>query len=393
MRLAVVLVATLLSSCPLDDDLVKVCNEPVCWLDRGGTVHTETPPFELGAECHLGTVICKDGEVTGCKDFDPPELEQCNQLDDDCNGMVDEGLDRLWYEGDNTCEPGLGVCATQDQRCVDGQVTCIPVMDHGDEVCDLLDNDCDGEVDEGIPSEFFYPEEEFPGTVGLGDCRPGVRRCVDGRSNATPAVIPRPEVCESGQDEDCDGLTDENENGNLEGRFVLVIDISGSMAGVIDDVMDAVCSWSSDATFSWSVFAVIVIGDLTTSMPWVSIAQDFADATATCATLSTVAGMTGSGDERQLSAVLLSEQLSWPEGADRHVVVFTDEEIHPSYEDEDLDVQSSCLDFGYEVGVFTTPSVSYQWSDIEATCGGFIDYLDDDDDMADALRAYFNGSC
>jgi hypothetical protein len=65
-------------------------------------------------------------------------------LDDDCDGAVDEGLTTP-----STC--GVGVCsATGENQCVDGVMidTCT-IGAAGTEICNGLDDDCDGAVDEG----------------------------------------------------------------------------------------------------------------------------------------------------------------------------------------------------------------------------------------------------
>jgi hypothetical protein len=71
------------------------------------------------------------------------ETEVCNGVDDDCDGQVDEDL------GTTTC--GLGVCEHTVDNCVAGQTqVCDPLQGASDEVCDNgLDDDCDGEVNDG----------------------------------------------------------------------------------------------------------------------------------------------------------------------------------------------------------------------------------------------------
>lgn len=75
-----------------------------------------------------------------------PSAEVCNGLDDDCNGSIDDGLAPVA----TTC--GVGACAaTGTQTCVDGVLTdsCTPGNSSA-EVCNGLDDDCNGLVDDGI---------------------------------------------------------------------------------------------------------------------------------------------------------------------------------------------------------------------------------------------------
>ncbi len=72
-----------------------------------------------------------------------PELETCNGLDDDCDGETDEGA--------GTISCGVGACLRSANSCVDGGTgTCTPGMPIT-ELCNNVDDDCDGTVDNGFP--------------------------------------------------------------------------------------------------------------------------------------------------------------------------------------------------------------------------------------------------
>ena len=82
---------------------------------------------------------CTPGEPTG-------DDSDCDGVDDDCDGEVDEH----YMPTPTSC--GQGVCSTAgESACVNGAVqdTCTPGSPES-EVCDDLDNDCDGDVDEGL---------------------------------------------------------------------------------------------------------------------------------------------------------------------------------------------------------------------------------------------------
>jgi hypothetical protein len=142
--------------------------------------------------------------------------EICDGVDNDCDGSVDEDLTRA-----TTC--GVGVCSgnTGIETCTTGvwEDTCNPFAGATPEICDYLDNDCNGLVD-----------EEFNCTVGIGECtRTGTYICnSDGSPSSKCNVVagtPTPDICD-GLDNDCDGVVDEfvcnNTGGDIEYRFGLL---------------------------------------------------------------------------------------------------------------------------------------------------------------------------
>ncbi len=141
-----------------------------------------------------GPDVGRDAGFDACM----PEAETCNGIDDDCDGIIDNGfsgtpetcdgvdedcdgtVDEGFSEIFDTCEGGADedcdgrvdegmteVCNTTDDDC-DGAVD--EALSEVVEICDMLDQDCDGLIDEGVE---------------------GVA-----------------EVCD-GMDQDCDGVVDE----------------------------------------------------------------------------------------------------------------------------------------------------------------------------------------
>ncbi|MCA9491532.1 MAG: putative metal-binding motif-containing protein, partial [Myxococcales bacterium] len=127
------------------DGWPDACDDcPDTWSELQGDFDGDG--FGDACDCRVGNAAVNPGAV-----------EVCNGIDDDCNGEIDDGVTdaiAVWRDADGdgqgdpaapsaVCEPTAGF-VTNDNDCDDGSAD---AKVGGTEVCDGLDNDCDGVVD------------------------------------------------------------------------------------------------------------------------------------------------------------------------------------------------------------------------------------------------------
>ncbi len=159
----------------------------------------------VGACQSTGMVSCISGvETNTCVPGVPaPDDSLCNGVDDDCDGPVDDDVVV------HVTDCGIGACAREgESRCVDGLTvdSCVPGEPaSGDLTCDGIDDDCDGS-----PDQDYVPQEM---TCGTGACvASGQTRCSGGAEvdDCVPGVPAANDATCNGSDDDCDGVSDED---------------------------------------------------------------------------------------------------------------------------------------------------------------------------------------
>jgi MYXO-CTERM domain-containing protein len=182
------------------------------------------PSGPVGAKCNNGLIgacnrnglrVCNaSGTDTTCDaPTVAPQQEVCNGIDDNCNGQVDEGT--LPGVGE-ACGNGLGACMAGTIICQNGKLVCNVTSMPKTEVCNGIDDNCDGIVDNGN-----FPETGQPclcpgllqSQVGVGICKAGKLACAGALGFVcTGCVLPAAgEIC-NGQDNNCDGQPDTTGN-------------------------------------------------------------------------------------------------------------------------------------------------------------------------------------
>ncbi|MBI4009847.1 MAG: hypothetical protein HY361_01455 [Candidatus Aenigmarchaeota archaeon] len=178
-------------------------------------------------DCNDGSNSVKPGAAEACNGVDDncnsqtdeggvcavAGVEICNNVDDDADGQTDEGLTRSI-----TC--GTGICgASASQTCNAGNwVGACTAGSSSNEIADGLDNNCNGQTDEGFLKTFYldvdgddygqadaslqsaFPRDQYS-ALSAGDCRPGDKASYPGAT----------ELCD-GNDNNCNGQPDEVEN-------------------------------------------------------------------------------------------------------------------------------------------------------------------------------------
>ena len=229
----------------LCDGLDNDCNTvvPLDEVDNDVDGYVECTPLPNHVGSPTGGGDCADGNAA----INPGATELCNILDDDCDGSVDEDFD---LDGDGAVDDSIAACEAvypvDDLDCDDTDPLVAP---NQPEICDAVDNDCNGLVDDGFDADgdgvFDGDDPDCVQAWTLVDC-----------DDANPNVFPgNVEDCTNGIDDNCNDQIDEDIDLDGDGYTTCGGDCDDDDASVnpgqveICDGIDQNCDFVADEIF------------------------------------------------------------------------------------------------------------------------------------------------
>ncbi len=202
---------------------VEVVTEQIYYADNDGDGYGDPASGVQACTQPAGYVDndldCDDSNP----DVHPGATEVCNGIDDNCDGEIDEGLGEVYFadaDGDGYGDPESPVLSCSEPagyvvNALDCDDTNASVYPGATEICNGIDDNCDGEIDEGVKNTYYADNDGD----GFGDPASSLEACDEPAGyvnndfdcdDNNPDVNPgAEEICFNGIDDNCDGEVDE----------------------------------------------------------------------------------------------------------------------------------------------------------------------------------------